>query len=362
MNRKILHHRRIAILWIACFAIIQPVTQSVTVAAEHDSSKKITRPMDGPELDGPIVRPGMPQPEELPEDLSETPKKPADLAYGAFQRGYYLTALELALPRAESGDPAAQTLIAELYWQGLGVGRDPKKAAEWYQFAADGGNREAQFSYANILLRGKVVEENKKLGEEYMRKAAKAEHRLALFNVAQIITARRPTWAGFNKALPFYEAAAQAGVPDAQYALANMYAEAKGVPFNDELKALNWLRASAKGGFDTAQVELGIWLANGRGTGTSDKPQGKKDPILARYWFAKAAAQGNVIAQNRLARLHAFGIGTKPDMITAGAWHILSRRAGFSDSELDRMFQAQSEIDKKRTLEAANQLSNRMSP
>ena len=28
-------------------------------------------------------------------------EKPADLAYGAYQRGYYLTALDLALPRAE---------------------------------------------------------------------------------------------------------------------------------------------------------------------------------------------------------------------------------------------------------------------
>ena len=35
-----------------------------------------------------------------------------DDAYGAFQRGYYLTALALALPRAEKADPAAQTLIA----------------------------------------------------------------------------------------------------------------------------------------------------------------------------------------------------------------------------------------------------------
>ena len=29
-------------------------------------------------------------------------------AFGAFQRGYYLTAMELALPRAQLGDPAAQ--------------------------------------------------------------------------------------------------------------------------------------------------------------------------------------------------------------------------------------------------------------
>lgn len=67
-----------------------------------------------------------------------------DLAYGAFQRGYYLSAFKLALPRAESGEPAAQTLLAELYDRGLGVARDQKKAAIWYRFAAKTGNREAQ--------------------------------------------------------------------------------------------------------------------------------------------------------------------------------------------------------------------------
>src|SRR5262245_49632997 len=52
------------------------------------------------------------------------PRVRVDQAYGAFQRGYFLTALALALPRAEAADPAAQTLIAELYAQGLGVGQN----------------------------------------------------------------------------------------------------------------------------------------------------------------------------------------------------------------------------------------------
>ena len=46
---------------------------------------------------------------------------PTDAAYGAFQRGLYMTALNLALPRAEAGDPAAQTLAAEILSRGLGV-------------------------------------------------------------------------------------------------------------------------------------------------------------------------------------------------------------------------------------------------
>ena len=54
---------------------------------------------------------------------------PADPAYGAYQRGLYLTALNLARPRAEAGDGAAQTLMAEILSRGLGVPRNETEAA-----------------------------------------------------------------------------------------------------------------------------------------------------------------------------------------------------------------------------------------
>ena len=75
------------------------------------------------------MAPGQPIPGEASaaEEISDEvfgPRLPKDDAYGAFQRGYYLTALSLALPRAEDGDTAAQTLIAEIYAKGLGVAQN----------------------------------------------------------------------------------------------------------------------------------------------------------------------------------------------------------------------------------------------
>ena len=314
--------------------------------AQAETKPKYERPIEGPQFPAPISGPNADA--NVDPGLADSERAP-DLAFGAYQRGYYLTALRLALPRAESGDPAAQTLIAEIYWNGLGAAQDKEKAAEWYRFAAEGGGREAQFTYANLLLQGEVVPQNKELGEEFMRKAADAGHPRAQFNVAQFITARRPTWKGFEIALPYYRKAAEAGIADAQYALANIWAEAKGVPFSDDEKARSWLEKSAQGGLDTAQVEYGVWLANGRG--------GKTDTQEARVWFTRAAVQGNVVAQNRLARIHAFAGENPPDLIRAGAWHIIARRAGFNDTELDRVFQAMPEIDKRRAIEAANQLT-----
>ncbi len=317
-----------------------------TTPGMAQSNGKITKQIDGPELKGPIAEGTDKAPETAPIQKDRKP----DLAYGAFQRGYYLTALKLALPRAEAGDPAAQTLIAEIYWNGLGVAINRKEAAAWYKFAADGGNPSAQFSYANILLRGLLVDTDTKTGRELMEKAAEAGNIQAQFNLAQIITASRPTWAGFKNALPWYEKAAKAGLPDAQYALSNIYAEAKGVVTTDEEKARLWLKRAAEGGLDTAQVEYGVWLVNGRG--------GPKNENEAFVWFQRAAAQRNVLAQNRLSRMYAYGIGTKQDPIKAAAWHILARRAGYKDNDMDQRFSAYTDIDKRRSLELANRLGS----
>lgn len=330
----------ISVSLAACFSFV-PI-----MAGAKD---KITKPVEGPELGGPI-RAGKGAMEESATLATNKsyPDAIPDLAYGAFQRGYYLSALELALPRADAGDPAAQTLIAEIYWRGLGVALNRKKAATWYHFAAKAGNSAAQFSYANILLQGKYVSEDKKSGRDFMEKAAKSGHTRAQFNLGQIITAERPTWAGFKKALPWYEKAANAGLADAQYAMANIHAEAQGVTVNDDKKAREWFAKSAANGFDTAQVEYAIWLTNGRG--------GEVDEKAALVWFRRAAAQNNVVAQNRLARMYYYGVGTKVDLVKAGAWHILARRAGFSDSQMDQNFSTLKAINQKRAIELANRL------
>src|SRR6516225_6229718 len=71
-----------------------------------------------------------------------------DLVYGAYQRGEYRTARDLAAPRAQAGDPKAMTMLGELYANALGVKLDEAKAAEWYRRASDAGDREAMFALA----------------------------------------------------------------------------------------------------------------------------------------------------------------------------------------------------------------------
>ncbi len=283
-------------------------------------------------------------PSEAKQNCSDTGF--IDLAFGAYQRGYYLSAFKLALPRAEKGDPAAQTLIAELYDKGQGIARDRKKAASWYKFAANSGNREAQFAYANILAKGKTAKLDIDGAIQFMKRAADGGHNKAQFNYAQMIINNKPNYRGFVAARPYYEKAAKSGLPDAQYALARMHATGDGFPHADLKRARKWMTLSAIGGYDTAQLELAIWMAIGKG--------GAKDEKAALNWFRLSANQGNVIAQNRLARMYAYGLGTKRNIIQAAAWHILARRAGKTDQELDQIFRDLSSENQKKAIKIAN--------
>ncbi len=274
--------------------------------------------------------------------------KPADIAYGAYQRGMYITALNLALPLAKKGDPAAQTLTAEIYARGLGVRRNEKEAARWYAAAAEQGVPEALFQYALLLIDGRLVEKDEQTAFVMMKDSADAGNRLAQFNYAQMVTARQPGPSGVNEAIAYYRHAAKAGLADAQYAMSQVLATGSGNIGRDDKEARRWLVRAARQNFDTAQLDLGTWLINGRG--------GERDEKAGFGWLKLAAEGGNVAAQNRLAKLYRAGVGTEPDSIEAAAWYILARRAGLVDPELNIFLGGLTDEEQKKAIERANRL------
>lgn len=273
---------------------------------------------------------------------------PADAAYGAFQRGLYMTALNLALPRAEAGDSAAQTLVAEILSRGLGVARDEAKAAKWYRLAAEQGVPAAQFQYALMLLDGRFVKKDPQGAYALMQAAAEAGNRLAQFNFAQLLVQREPGNAGMTKAVTYYQRAADAGVADAQYAMSQIYANGAGGKKRDEAAARRWLLLAARQNFDTAQLDLATWLVDGRG--------GPRDLKAGFDWMSRAAHAGNVAAQNRLAKLYMGGIGTEPNAIDAAAWYFVARRAGLTDPEMEDFLRGLTDEEQKQALGRANRL------
>jgi len=92
---------------------------------------------------GPAPKPAKPSVKPAavsPPATNPAPRSPGrspDLAFGAYQRGYYLTAFYEATKRVNAnGDARAMTLLGELYSNGLGVPGNDVEAAKWYSIAA----------------------------------------------------------------------------------------------------------------------------------------------------------------------------------------------------------------------------------
>ncbi|MBB3946075.1 hypothetical protein GGQ73_002021 [Rhizobium skierniewicense] len=269
-----------------------------------------------------------------------------DEAFGHYQRGEYVQALSKALTRAQAGDAAAQTLVAEMMSRGFGIARDEKTAAFWYEQAAKGGDAVAMFKYALLLIDGKIVKHDKTLADDYMRRAAQAGNGEAEFNWAQILVSQTPGANGLQAALPFYERSAEKGIADAQYAVSQIYWNLKDIPAAKKAKARDWLTRAAKAGFDTAQVDLGVWLINGVG--------GERNLEEGFRWLYGAAQRGNVVAQNKVAHLYIQALGTKPNPVEAAKWYVLSRRAGLKDASLEDFYLGIEEDQQRQAIDAAN--------
>jgi TPR repeat protein len=289
--------------------------------------------------------------ERMGTDLPPVPPEKAyngivDDAYGAYQRGLYRTALELALPRAEKGDATAQTLVAEMMMRGLGIAHDAKAAAFWYGQAAERGNPAAMFQYALLLMKGRLVPHDKAKADDYMRRAAEAGNGSAQFNWAQILVADNPGQKGLKLALPFYEKSAEQGISDAQYAVAQLYIAIDDIEPAKRAKAREWLMRAAKAGYDTAQLDMGVWFVNGIG--------GERDYDQGFEWLRIAASRGNVVAQNKLAHLYINALGTRPNPVEAAKWYVLSRRAGLADPALEDFYLGINDEQQKQAIDAAN--------
>lgn len=257
---------------------------------------------------------------------SEPEGPPPDLAYGAFQRGLFLTALEEALKRVKEDpdDAAAMTLLGELYKDGLAVRRDPTEAARWYRLAAARGDRQAQFALGIAHLNGSGLAKDRKAAQDWFEKAAAQGHAGALYNLGVI--AIDADLQDFTRAAGLFRRAAELGDMDAAYGLAVLYREGTGVD-RDKNESLKWLRRAAEERHIAAMVEFAIALFNGDGV--------EKSESGAAQLFGRAAQANSPIAQNRLARLYAAGRGLKADMVEAMKWHVLARANGVKDDWLD---------------------------
>ena len=257
------------------------------------------------------------------------PPEGVDLAYGAFQRGYYLTALRLAERRAATGDAVAQTLIGEIHANGLGVPQDVPRAITWYAQADQNGDIQATFQLAMIYQTGAGVPRNRERAAALFQKAADSGHVAAKYNLGLLHVEGTYAEPNLAKAAELIGEAAEAGLPEAQYDYAIMLLEGAGIA-PDTARALDLLEMAAEQGLPEAQVEYATLLYMGARDGSRDA-QG------AARWYGRAAEAGNAVGQVRYAMMLAVAEGVEEDIETAAMYHTLARRQGLTEDALDQM-------------------------
>jgi uncharacterized protein len=281
------------------------------------------------------------QPRDLrPSEAAGLAAPEPDLAYGAYQRGLYLTAFREATARVarDPEDAAAMTLLGELHNQGLGIRQDPAKAAEWYRLAARRGDAHALAALGLMAIDGRGMDKNPGQGKAWLDLAAARWEPIASYNLALLLLTTGAQ-SDLLRAVELLRVAAEAEVADAQHALGSLYLRGRGLT-RDTAEAAHWFLKAAGNGSIAGEVEYGILLFNGEGA--------PRNEALAARHFRHAAANGNAIAQNRLARLYATGRGVPKNRIEAAAWHIVAASQGLTDAWLDDALRDISSEDRAR--------------
>ena len=136
-------------------------------------------------------------------------------ANDAFERGEYVTALELYETLAGQGNAEAQFQLGLIYEQGLGIDADRQTAQRYYQQAAEQQSPQALDALGTLYLKGEGVIQN------------------------------------FKESLRLFQQAAAQGYPQAQHNLAIAYADGKGT-FRDPVKAHMWFNLASANGYPQA--------------------------------------------------------------------------------------------------------------
>lgn len=271
---------------------------------------------------------------KLPMPIQITPPTPlefgngkSDFPYGALQRGFYLTALQLALSEAEVGDPAAQTLIGHIYETGRAVDRDEVKARQWYEIAAKSENPEAELRLGQYYLYGRGgLEKDSEMAAILFTKSSDRGNLGAKLNLGILHMNGEGVNRDVVKAEQLLEEVANRDIPEAQYVLGAALLDGElGTPDLD--RAAHWLEQAALNGNINAQVQFGVIKFQGRGVDADEE--------IGANWLLKAAEAGNVVAMNRVSRLLLFGKGLETNIPEAAKWHLIARQFGLPDQELD---------------------------
>src|SRR6266568_1498830 len=131
------------------------------------------------------------------------------------------------------------------------------------------------------------------------------------------------------EAARWYRKAAEQGYANAQYNLGNCYYDGEGVA-KDQSESVKWMLKAAEQGFPLAQFNLALCYHAGKGVA--------QDYTESVKWMRKAAEQGYAHAQYNLGYGYYHGEGVAKDYTEAVKWYRKAAEQGFADAQSELGF------------------------
>jgi uncharacterized protein len=148
----------------------------------------------------------------------EALKSSFDSGVAAYDAGDYAKAYKI-WSKTDDVDLAAMRNVAMMLRTGQGVAKDPKKAEDLYETAAEAGLPTAQADLADMLLKGEAGPPDPVHALPLLQAAAAANHPIAQYELAQLYESGTVVPKDMKAARKLYAASASHGMPEAQQRL-----------------------------------------------------------------------------------------------------------------------------------------------
>ncbi len=179
----------------------------------------------------------------------------ANIYQKSFQTEEYGRAKLLYEKAVKLGSVESLTNLGDMYFQGLGVRKNLKKAKEYYENAAAQSDRDALHNLGHMYHEGTGVTKDLTMAKECYEKAAELGNPLSIFNLDRMYFYGGATKRDYSAAMRYYEEAAKLGDAMAFYELGAMYANGEGCEI-DFKKALKYFELANRCGITDASAAI----------------------------------------------------------------------------------------------------------
>jgi TPR repeat protein len=225
-------------------------------------------------------------------------------AYRLVETGAYSAAVQVLVPQATAGDAAAQALLAQLYYQGLGVPQNFATAVALNTAAARQGNYTAQNALGRSYIDGIGVAQDTQLGLSLLDQAARSGNPQYQVDFGSALEASTDDPEQLARAAGWYRRAADQEFIPAMTSLGVLYMEGTGVE-RDAATAIELFSQAAEHGDARAQNNLGLIFVRGEDV--------ERDYDQAVSLFQMAADQGLREGLTNLSVMYESGFGVAVD-------------------------------------------------